>query len=222
MSITWLARLITPIPAPRPRSAVAIGRPIALNDPKLISRIRIAAAIPTTVANPSEACCACSIAWPPSWTSSVAERADSAVDDHVVDGCLGERVGALVEVHRGERDRPVTRRSRAGPAAYGLTTLVTWGRPSDALQRRVDRRAIGRVGELAGLGVEHDLVGVAGLGGEVALEQVDGLLRVRARQREAARRLLPDRARDREDPDRGDDPGDHDGPSVQPSSSERF
>ena len=45
-----------------------------------MSRITIAAAIPTIVANPSDACCACSIAWPPSWTFSVEERADSAVE----------------------------------------------------------------------------------------------------------------------------------------------
>ena len=43
MSTMWLARLITPIPAPRPSRAVAIGSPIAVNDPKLISRITIAA-----------------------------------------------------------------------------------------------------------------------------------------------------------------------------------
>ena len=46
MSMTWLARVISPMPAPRPSSAVTIGRPMALNDPKLISRITIAARDP--------------------------------------------------------------------------------------------------------------------------------------------------------------------------------
>ena len=68
MSMIWLPRPIRPTPAARPNSAVAIGSPIATNEPKLSSRMTIAAAIPTTVANPIPACCACSIAWPPSST----------------------------------------------------------------------------------------------------------------------------------------------------------
>jgi hypothetical protein len=45
-----------------------------------MSRIRIAAAMPTSVAKPSEACWACSTACPPSATCSVDERTDSAVE----------------------------------------------------------------------------------------------------------------------------------------------
>ena len=98
--------------------------------------------------------------------------------DHVVDGRLRERVRALVEVHRGEGDRSVTGdRVLAGGVRADDARDV--GEAGDALQRRRDRRPIGRVRELARLGVEHDLVGVPGLGGEMALEQIDGLLRVR-------------------------------------------
>ena len=50
--------------------------------------------------------------------------------------------------------------------------------------------------------------------GKRLLQQVDRVLRAGAREREVARGLLSDRARDREDPDRGDDPGDHDDPAV--------
>ena len=48
MFTTWLASAIRPTPAPSPSSAVAIGRPIAMNEPKLISRMTIAATIPTS------------------------------------------------------------------------------------------------------------------------------------------------------------------------------
>jgi hypothetical protein len=41
---------------------VAIGNPMALMEPKLTSRMAIAARMPTTVAKPSDAYCACSIA----------------------------------------------------------------------------------------------------------------------------------------------------------------
>ncbi len=62
--------------------------------------------------------------------------------------------------------------------------------------------------------MEDDLVGVAGLGREPALQQIDGPLRAGARKREATRRLLSDGARNREDPDRGRDPGDDDEAAV--------
>jgi hypothetical protein len=80
MLIIRLARPIRPIPATRPSAAVAIGRPIATNEPKLINRITIAAATPTTVANPIPPDWVCSIAWPPSSTCNAGERADSAVE----------------------------------------------------------------------------------------------------------------------------------------------
>jgi hypothetical protein len=68
------------------------------------------------------------------------------------------------------------------------------GKGSDALERRSDPRAVGRVRERARPGVKDDLIGVAGLGGEPALEQVHRGLGARAGEREVAGVLLPDRA----------------------------
>ena len=92
-----------------------------------MSRIKIAAAIPTIVANPSDACCACSIAWPPSWTSSVADRADSAVEITRSTAALGS---ALARSSKLTVAKPIvpSREIACWPAAYGLTTLVTCGR----------------------------------------------------------------------------------------------
>ena len=46
MLSTRLPRPIRPIPVPSPNRAVAIGRPIASSEPKLISSTTIAAPIP--------------------------------------------------------------------------------------------------------------------------------------------------------------------------------
>jgi hypothetical protein len=78
MLMIRLATPIRPIPATRPSAAVAIGRLIATNEPKLINRISIAAATPTTVANPIPPDWVCWIAGPPSSTCKAGERADSA------------------------------------------------------------------------------------------------------------------------------------------------
>ena len=40
-------KVITAMPAPRPKSAVPIGRPIAMTDPKASSRITMATSSPT-------------------------------------------------------------------------------------------------------------------------------------------------------------------------------
>ena len=79
MSMSRLASPIRPRPRARPSSAVAIGRPIAVSEPKLMSRMTTAAAMPTTVAKPIEACCACWTASPPSSTCKAGERAVCAV-----------------------------------------------------------------------------------------------------------------------------------------------
>ena len=47
IDITRLRSPISPKPVPSPSSAVAIGRPIASSEPKLISSTTIAAPIPT-------------------------------------------------------------------------------------------------------------------------------------------------------------------------------
>ena len=52
-----------------------IGRPIAMNEPKVSSRTIIAASRPIAVAGPSDGFSACSIAWPPSATCSEPVRA---------------------------------------------------------------------------------------------------------------------------------------------------
>jgi hypothetical protein len=81
---------------------------------------------------------------------------------------------------------------------------------SDAREGRVDDRAVGGIGESARACVEDDLVCIACLGREPPAEQVGRLLRACSRQGEAARGLLIDRLPNREDPECGHDPGDHD------------
>ena len=133
--------------------------------------------------------------------------------DDAVDRRHRERVRALVEVDGGKADRPVAG-DRLLAGGIGADHARHVRQTGDPRQHRLDRGAIGAARERPISGLKHDLVGVARLGGELALQQVDGLLRAGARQREAARGLLSDRARDREDPDHGDDPGHHDGSSV--------
>ncbi len=78
MSTTCVNSAIRPRPVPRPNSAVTIGRPIAIIEPKVIKSTTIAANSPTAVVMPKPSCWVCSIAWPPSsiWISGV--RAASA------------------------------------------------------------------------------------------------------------------------------------------------
>ena len=169
--------------------------------------------MPTTVAKPSDACCACSIAWPPSSTCRDEERADSAVVDDAVHGGLGEGVGALVEADRRERDRAVfgdrvlTRRIGADDGGHLLQA-------SDPGEGRVDGRPRGGVRDRAGAGVEDDLIGVPGLGREAALQEVDRPLGAGPGQRKAARSLLPDRARKGEHSHGRHEPGDDHEPTV--------
>ena len=66
----WDPRPARLMPTPRPSRAVTIGRPIAMNEPKVISKTTIAASSPIAVAEPSDGLWACSIAWPPSATCS--------------------------------------------------------------------------------------------------------------------------------------------------------
>src|SRR6476659_7360397 len=62
--------------------------------------------------------------------------------------------------------------------------------------------------------MEDHLVRVPCLRREAAVQQVDSALAAGPRQREVACRLFPDRARDSEDPDGGDEPADEDDPAV--------
>src|SRR5207244_3035152 len=68
--------------------------------------------------------------------------------------------------------------------------------------------------ELAAARSKDDLVGVARLRREAALEQVDSTLRVGAREREVVRVAFADGLRDGEDADGEDDPGDDDDPAM--------
>ena len=79
----------------------------------------------------------------------------------------------------------------------------------DARDRPGDGTTLTCVRELAGLGVEHDLVGIAGLRGEALLEQIHRALRPGTRQGEVARDLGPRRARDASDRNRDCNPAEH-------------
>ncbi len=84
-----------PMPVPSPSSAVTIGRPIASSEPKVMNRMIMAASRPTAVAVPSDGFCACSIASPPSCTSSWFERARSAVEMTFSIDALGRTLARL-------------------------------------------------------------------------------------------------------------------------------
>jgi hypothetical protein len=62
--------------------------------------------------------------------------------------------------------------------------------------------------------VKDDLVRVASLSRELALEQVEGVLGAGPREREIARGLLSHRTGEREDRDGGDDPTGHHDPTM--------
>src|SRR6266511_1851855 len=169
MSTRWLPSPITPRPAPRPNSAVTIGRPIASSEPKLSSSTTMAAMSPTPVAKPILVCWACLIACPPSSTCRVGERIVSAVLIHAVDRRLRQFIGPLVEFDGRESNRAGLRDCvRAG--LIGAQDAGDVGETGDAHEHRRDRGAGRGVGELAGPRLEDDLVGVAGLGREAALK----------------------------------------------------
>ena len=133
--------------------------------------------------------------------------------DHAVDRRLRQLVRALVELDGGEADRARLRDGvRAG--RVGAHDAGDVRQTRDAHEQRRDHRARRRVGELAVRRPEDDLVGVAGLRREAALEQVDRALRVGVRKREVVRVPLADRLRDGEDADGEDDPGDDDDPAM--------
>ena len=89
--------------------------------------------------------------------------------DHPVHGRFRERVGALVEVHRGERDRGV-RGNRVLAGAVWADDARDVRQPRDPCDRRRHGGSVSSIGELAGSRVEDDLVGIARLSGEAALE----------------------------------------------------
>ena len=68
--------------------------------------------------------------------------------------------------------RPSGEIARLPPAPYGLVTAATCGRRATRASTGAIRLAYGRIGDAPLLRVEDDLVDVAGLAGEVALEDV--------------------------------------------------
>ena len=169
MPISCEARPANPMPVPSPSSAVTIGRPIASSEPKVMNRMIMAASRPTAVAVPSDGFCACSIASPPSCTSSCVRTSALGRGDDVFDRRFGQDVGAFVEVDRGERDLPVGRHRVRARGRVGADHARHVGKRCDLLQHRFDLRAHRRVGDLPFARPQHDLVGIAGLGREVAL-----------------------------------------------------
>ena len=117
MSTTWLPSPITPRPAPRPNSAVTIGRPIASSEPKLSSSTITAARRPTPVAKPRLVCC------------GLLDRLAAELDlqggrprglgrvDHAVDRGLRQLVRLLVELDGREADRARPSRTAFAPAS---------------------------------------------------------------------------------------------------------
>ncbi len=112
--------------------------------------------------------------------------------DHTVDRRLRELVRALVELDGREadfsrlRDCVRTRVVRADDSGDVREA-------SDPHQKRRDNRTRRRVGEHAGARAENNLVGVASLRREPALEQIDRALRARVREREVVRITVSDR-----------------------------
>ncbi len=92
VSTTWVNSAIALRPVPSPNSAVTIGRPIAVSEPKVSNSTTIAANSPTPVAMPKPSCSVSSIAWPPSSTSSPGCAAARAVCTTRSAACLGRRL----------------------------------------------------------------------------------------------------------------------------------
>ncbi len=133
--------------------------------------------------------------------------------DHALDRSLGQLVRPLVELDRGEADRAVLGKSvcagRVRPDDAG-----DMREPPDPPQQRRDDGACRGVAELARAGPEDDLVDVACLRREAALEQVDRALRVGVREREVVRVARSYRLRGGKNTKRERDPGENDDPAV--------
>ena len=127
--------------------------------------------------------------------------------DNAIDGGLGQRVGALVEADRRKGDRAVFG-GRVLARRVGTDYAGHVRQAGDARERRFDSRSRGCASDRARARVEDDLVGVPRLRGEATFQEVDGSLGPGPRQREAARGLLADRAREREHADSSRDPRD--------------
>ena len=144
------------------------------------------------------ACSTCSIAWPPSSTCRPRGPDRLGGSDHPVDRGLRKHGRRLVE-GRQSRTRSCRLGDRVGAGRIRTGDAVTCGSRPTRASSGADDASDGRRGDRARSGAKDDLIGIAGLGREAALQQIDGALRGSPRQREVARRLVP-RARDREEP----------------------
>ncbi len=133
--------------------------------------------------------------------------------DHAVDRRLRELARALVELDRREADLPGLR-DRARTRVVRADDAGDMREASDAQQKRRDNRTRRRVGERAGARAENDLVGVASLRREPALEQIDRALRARVREREVVRITVSDRLGGAKHPGGQNDPCEHDQAAV--------
>ena len=205
---------MTPIPVPSPQRAVTTGRPIASSDPKLSSRTTTAAASPTIMLEPTAVRCDCSIAGPPSSTWSAGERAVSAVEISSTCRCVRHPAFRPLDDDGREADRSVARdrrRSRRVRVAHGGDVR----QQRDAVEHHVHAVPENGVGERSCPRVEDDLVTVAGLLREPALEQITRLLRPGTGEVEVARIAAAHAAPDA-DPGREDDhPERHDQTPVR-------
>ncbi len=213
MSTRWLPSPITPSPAPRPNSAVTIGRPIASNEPKLSSSTTTAARRPTPRCEADARLLGLLDCLPAELDLKGGRTHRLGRVDHAVDRRLRQFVRALVELDGREADRARLRDGvRAG--LIGTHDADDVGEPLDPVDERHDHGARRLVGELAGARSEDDLVRVAGLRRKAALQQVDRALRVGVRKREVVRVPLADRLGEGENADGKDDPGENDDPAM--------
>ena len=112
MSTTWVNRAITPRPVPSPNSAVTIGSPIAISEPKVRSSTTIAASSPTAVATPKPDCSVCLDRLASELHLQAGTLHGPGDLDDAFGGALRQQVGFLVEHDGGEGDRARRRRSR--------------------------------------------------------------------------------------------------------------
>ena len=125
VEMTCEPRPARPIAVPSPSSAVRIGSPMASTEPKVRSSTIIAAIRPTTVAVPMETFSVCSIAWPPSWTSSCGERAVCATEITRSTAALGTTFARWSKFTVANAIWPSRETSRDPAEEYGLMTALT-------------------------------------------------------------------------------------------------
>ena len=179
-------------PTPTPNSAVASGSPIATSDPNAISRTIAAMSRPGPSA-PMLPDWALSIAWPASSICVPAAPGVGGEVDHLGRDVDREAGARAVELHGRVAGRPV-----AGDLA-GAVGIPRRGDGDDVGQLADpldewfgDGANVGR--GHAGVVVDDDRDGVAGLGRESLVEQLDGGLRVGAGRQEVLLVLAAERS----------------------------